>query len=180
MAVVSMAGCPLASAAGPPSLVTHSPFLPPGFQPPGQSAAPGQAQPPPQRGTYEFRGVYQLDGAFYFHLYNLREQKGKWLTLDGSREDSVEILEFDPDNNELALRIDGESQNLSLIQTSDRSLPVQTAPTPARVTQPAPGTAPGAANIPVRRRVIRPTTRTGENPSPVIRRPVVNPNPSNP
>lgn len=145
-----------------PTLVSKSPFLPPGFQPPG---TPGKAAPPPATTSqFEFRGVYQLGGTYHYNLYNVRERKAFWVTKQDTGDTGLEILSFDPDENTLALEAGGESLSLTLIATSNTTLPVQTAPatptvnpdTPA-VTRPTP--------TPVRRRVIRPTSRAGSTPT---------------
>jgi len=187
-AVFAAAGLP----AGLPSLVTNSPFLPPGFQPPG-SAAPA---PPPAAGRtqYEFRGVYQLEDMYHFHLYDTRERKGFWLTEEAPREGVLEVLEFDPESNEVVVTVAGEQISLALVRTSDQPMPIQT-PTPVarpvvRPPMPQPAVRPAtpavrpatpaapttpAAPQPVRRRVIRPTS-SAEPAVPVApaRRPVVN------
>jgi hypothetical protein len=160
-----------------PTLITKSPFLPPGFQPPGR---PGQAvEPPPKQAAYEFRGVYELGGTYYFNLYNKSESKGSWIAgLDGGNE-SLEIVDFDPAGNELVISVDGEELNLSLIETSDKPMPVagaKPAPTSTRTVQRATTTT--SRSNPVRRRVIRPSTRGGNDNSSPARRRVIRPNPN--
>lgn len=165
------------AASGAPTLITKSPFLPPGFQPPGQPGRP--VEPPPKQATYEFRGVYELGGTYYFNLYNKSENKGSWIAgLDGGNE-SLEIVDFDPEGNELVINVAGEELNLSLIQTSDKPMPVAGAKptTTGRTVRQA--TTSSNRNTPVRRRVIRPASRRGDSPSAPGRRRVIRPN-SNP
>lgn len=161
------------SESGPPTLITNSPFLPPGFQPPSR---PGNvAEPPPSAEVtkYEFRGVYQLEDVYYFNIYNPAEKKGQWLTEESMQEVSMELLEFNPDNDKIVLRVSGETTSLSLIETSDKSMPVHGARTVA--TAPQGAAAKKANETKVRRRVVRPprsnqVRRSGANKN--IRRPV--------
>jgi hypothetical protein len=156
-----------------PSLISNSPFLPPGFQPPGTPGKP--VAPPATSNQYEFRGVYQLGGTYYYNLYDVRERKASWLTKNEAAEMNLSILSFDQDTNELALDVDGETVSLSLVETSDRTLPVQTAPA-VPTTLPATPTTQPATPEPTRRRVIRPTTRTGTtNSAQPVRRRVIRP-----
>jgi hypothetical protein len=178
LALATLPACVSLLCATPPTLITNSPFLPPGFQPPGQSASTPEKAPPQQRSSYEFRGVYQIGGQYYFHLFNLQEQKGQWMSDASVEDEALEILDYDPETDELVVIIDGESQNLGLIQTSDKSMPVQTAP-PRQTTAPSRETTPQRSNLPVRRRVIRPTSRTGSDASNTSRRPVINRRPAN-
>ncbi len=99
---------------------------------------------------------------------------------DASVEDeALEILDYDPETDELVVIIDGESQNLGLIQTSDKPMPVAGAKpaTTGRTVRQAATTS--DRNTPVRRRVIRPASRRGDSPSAPGRRRVIRPN-SNP
>jgi len=155
-----------------PSLIENSPFLPPGFQPPGSPRKAADA--PASSSTYEFRGIYQLGGLYYYHLYNKREQKGNWFTESEAREAGVEIVDFDPTADELVVRVAGKQSNLALVETSDRTLPVQTArPAQASVsTQNRENTTVSENN---RRRVIRPSVRQSRNTNRNVRRRVIRP-----
>lgn len=161
------------------SLISDSPFLPPGFEPPG-SGSPIGGPPPITSSEYEFHGVYQLGGVYYYNLFNLRERKGSWVSERKPLED-VRIISFDPADNLLVVNVGGEQSNLSLIQTSDRPMPVQTAPR-ARVTTANNKSTEAEARQPVRRRVIRPSVRTSTNASAAAaaRRRVINRSNSNP
>ncbi len=164
-----------------PSLLTNSPFLPPGFQPPG-SAAPA---PPPAaaRTQYEFRGVYQLDDVYHFHLFDTRERRGFWVTETSPREGALEVLEFNPERNEVTIVVAGEQMSLALVKTSDQPLPIPTPPSAPAVRPETPAPQPAirpttpstpVAPQPVRRRVIRPSS-SAEPVAPAlpVRRPVV-------
>ena len=163
---------PAAGAESTVSLVSNSPFLPPGFQPPGNPGKP--ATPAATTSQYEFRGVYQLSGTYYYNLYNVRESKGSWISDQEADDLELRILSFDRETNELAVDLAGKTVNLALIETSDRTLPVQTAPAavqPTTTTQTKPAT-----KQPTRRRVIRPTTRSGNsNSGNTARRRVIRP-----
>lgn len=155
--------------AGTLTLIAKSPFLPPDFQPPGTVAAKA---PPDQLASYEFRGVYQLGEVYYFNLYNVREKKGSWIasTARPGGDESPRIVRFNPEEDELQVEIEGKALSLSLIQPSDKPMPVQTAP---RATQTGPQAAvPTSGQPPARRRVIRPSSRTPN--SEAVRRRIVN------
>jgi hypothetical protein len=160
-----------------PSIVSKSPFLPPGFQPPGGGTA-GTAAQPPQARQYEFRGVYQLDGRYFFNLYNTREQKGSWVTKEDSGEDTPRIIEFDLENDMLVLDSSGKRISLNLVETSDKVLPLSvnrpTTPAAKPATTPATRTTP-QRTAPARRRVIRPANRSSTDSSPTSRRRVIRP-----
>jgi hypothetical protein len=162
-----------------PTIVTDSPFLPPGFEPPGQ---PGRAPDRPQApGEYQFRGVYQLNNQYYFQLYNVREQSGQWITRDPAPDSPIQILEFNPGSNTLSLRVDDRILELALASTSDQPLPIRTASAKAEpaAREPASKTARRPeVRRPARRRVIRPRSRTPETSSATAeRRRVVRRNP---
>lgn len=161
------------SAPGAPTLVTKSPFLPPGFQPPGQ---PGQAaEPPPKQAAYEFRGVYQLGGTYYFNLYNKSEKKGSWIAgLDGGNE-TLDIVDFDPEGNELVIHVAGEELNLNLIETSDKPMPLANARAASKSSRTVKQATASKRRNAVRRRVIRPSSRNRNTPSTPGRRRVIRP-----
>jgi len=142
-----------------PTLVTKSPFLPPGFSPPGSA---GSADAPPASvSQFEFRGVYQMEGQYYFNLYNTRDKKGTWVTEAASGEDTPRVIRFDLEGDVLVVESAGEQLSLTMVETSNRPMPL---PAARRASVPkanqAKKTAASSAQTPVRRRVIRPTTRT--------------------
>lgn len=143
------------SASGVPSIIRNSPFLPPGFEAPGQ---PGKAAPDPSRNAaYEFRGVYQLDGRYFFNLYNTRDRKGSWIGPGESGSGPFEIIDFNEEENALTVAVDGQTLNLALVETSNKPMPVRTAPAATRSGNRE--TAVRQTRRPVRRRVIRPASR---------------------
>jgi hypothetical protein len=155
-----------------PSIVENSPFLPPGFQPPGGTAG-ASASAPAQTGDFEFRGVYQLEGQYFFNLYNTRERKGSWVSKEASGDETPKILEFDLAKDLLVVDSSGQKVSLNLVQTSDNPLPLSVNRPPATPAQPTTLPAQPAATArqrttPARRRVIRPTTRpsSGESATP--------------
>ena len=131
--------------------------------------------PAAQSTTYEFRGVYQLEDVYYFNIYDPKEMKGVWLTSADPDQGSIEIIDFDSEGDELIVRIDGETQNLALVKTSDTPMPVARATGPRQQIRPTSGPAQGPAD---RRRVIRPLERQTSTDSPEApRRRVIRPNP---
>lgn len=173
-----LAGTLAGDVAKTPTLLGKSPFLPPGFTPPGQAAGKPPA-PAVQTGQYEFRGVYELNEVYYFNLYNTRERKGKWLNdsgIDhGEPEDAdYRIVDFDPESDELVVQMEGQTLNLSLVEPSDKPMPVQTAPAP-KVAQPKQQAKPENTRN-TRRRVIRPVNRNRTtNTNRPVRRRVIRP-----
>ncbi|MEX0331353.1 MAG: hypothetical protein AB3N64_08030 [Puniceicoccaceae bacterium] len=154
------------------TLITKSPFLPPDFNPPGSGA--GDPSMPASASQYQFRGVYQMGGEYYFNLYNTRDKSGTWVTENESGGDSPRIVRFNLDEDVLVVEVSGEQVSLELVETSDRTLPVASAPRPTPATRPATttqGTAVRQTTTPVRRRVIRPSTRNTT--STAARRPTI-------
>jgi hypothetical protein len=145
-----------------PSIITKSPFLPPDFNPPGGAGAAG-ATAPASASQYEFRGVYQMEGVYYFNLFNTRDRKGTWITDQSGAGDGPRIIRYDLQEDTLIVDVGGERVSLSMVETSNKPMPVaNTRPTTPRPTPRATTAASNAkpANQPaVRRRVIRPTTR---------------------
>lgn len=159
-----------------PTLLSDSPFLPPGFEPPGQ---PGQAAPEPEQpGAYEFRGVYELGGTYHYHVFNSREKQGQWLTEETAESKGFRIVGFDPESDSLALEVAGKRLDLQLVQTSNDPLPLKLA-------RPATGQQAVEENTPTRlprRRVVRPVRRRStDSTQQPARRTVARPrpNPSN-
>jgi hypothetical protein len=149
-----------------PSILTHSPFLPPGFQPPGGNGPGNDPGQPVQSGQYEFRGVYQLGGLYYFHLYNTRDRKGTWVSENNSDGDSPKVVSFDRKEDTLLVDVGGKQVNLAMIETSDRtiSMPSGTNPAP-RISAAKEASIASPSPTAVRRRVIRPTTRSPGTPT---------------
>lgn len=148
------------------SLVENSPFIPPDFNPP---SAPVAVRPTTQQASqYTYRGVYQLGQTLFFNIFNASENKAQWIRGDATDNSEIRILDYDLAEDEIEIEISGQTLSLSLAKPSDQPIPVQTqtAQRPAAVPA-APAAAPaGPANTtateerPVRRRVIRPTTRS--------------------
>ena len=164
-----------ASAEG-PSILLKSPFLPPDFQPPG---TPGQAAGEQrQSGQYQFRGVYELGGVFHYNLYDAREKKGYWITQANAKQKGFDIVEFKPEENSLVLRVNGETQSLAMVETSNTPMQIQGS-------KPATLAKPGTAEVrrtpqTARRRVIRPANRASSpSPNAPQRRTINRTNPQN-
>jgi hypothetical protein len=154
-----------------PSILTHSPFLPPGFQPPGGAGTTTDAPASPSQ--YEFHGVYQLGGLYYFHLYNTRERKGSWTSKEASGGDQPRIVEFDKERDTLVIEVSGERVSLNLMETSDQPMAMARVSRPPQAAKAA-ATEPGAEQPgPPRRRIIRPTIRPSGTPAAPIRRPTI-------
>lgn len=160
------------------SLVSNSPFLPPGFQPPGGNAT--VAAPPPQASQLEYRGVYELGGQLHFNVFDKRTARGTWMRT-GEASEGARVVDYDLDEDVVVIEYNGARLRLSLIETSTATLPVAGAPTGQPV---QPAVQPGGpqdqqvrTSIPVRRRIIRPGTNATTTSE---RRPVIPPRPVNP
>ena len=153
-----------------PSILRNSPFLPPGFQPPGGSQV--STEIPVSSSQFEFHGVYQLGGQYYFNLYNKRENRGNWMSRNEEINGFPRIVRYNPDEDLLTVEVAGEQVALQMIETTDKPMPLAAGAAPQRVTPPA--ASQGAPRpTPPRRRVIRPTSRTDSTSTarrPVIRR----------
>lgn len=151
------------------SIVTKSPFLPPGFTPPGGRGSTAAA--PASSGQFQFKGVYQLRGEYYFNLYNVREKKGSWLRKGENRDGQPRVINYQREADVLVVEAGGKQLSLDLIETSDRPIPLPNpAPTARKVTpvkKPQTNT-PGTSTT-TRRRVIRPSTRTTRQATPTRR-----------
>lgn len=148
-------------------LVGNSPFLPPDAG--GQQAQQGPAV---SESDLEFRGMYSLGDRYYFNLYNKRENKGKWLTLDDEVE-GLAVTSFDLQEDRISIRINGRNETLAMAKPSTGSLPVELAtsgggPANRRVLPANPG-----ENQPGNPRVVRRTV-----PSRVVNRTVPPPPPA--
>jgi hypothetical protein len=149
-----------------PSIVSKSPFLPPNFAPPGSA---GSAEAPPASASqYQFRGVYQMEGEYFFHLYNTRDKKGSWISKASSGNGTPKIIQYKLEDDVVVIDVSGKRVDLAMVETSDRPMPLTpTRPSTPRVT-PASSSASAQTTTgqqtPVRRRVIRPTTRNRPQP----------------
>lgn len=141
------------------SIVAKSPFLPPGFTPPGGRGATAAA--PASSGQLQFKGVYQLRGEYYFNLYDVREKKGSWLRKGEQKEGQPRIINYQRDSDVLVVESGGKQLSLDMIQTSDKPIPLPNpAPTARKITpvKKTPTTT-SRTSTNTRRRVIRPSTR---------------------
>ena len=157
-----------------PSILRRSPFLPPGFQPPGGSQVSSEI--PVSSGQFEFHGVFQIGGVYHFNLYNKRDNKGTWVIRNETVEGLPRIIRYEPEEDLLTVEVAGEPVALQLIQTSDQPVPLAAGAAPQQVTTSA-GTTAAPRQTPPRRRVIRPTSRTTSTSS--VRRPVIRPSTQN-
>lgn len=128
------------------SIVAHSPFLPPDFNPPGSAGSQTEDLATPNQ--YQFKGVYQLGEDYFFHIYDERAQQGSWLSRDSIIEGYPRIIQFRESEDQLVVEVDGEQLQLTMIhgnsgpipitgsRSSTRSVrPVNQSPTPQPVTR---------------------------------------------
>ncbi len=109
----------------PETLIERSPFIPDTFRNPDDNTKP--VEEPINEGNFEFKGVYSLNGVYYFNLYNKAEQKGYWTTKDEPLQ-GVQIDSFDERDNRIRVNIGGRSEVYELVKTTDRPMPILTAP----------------------------------------------------
>ncbi len=138
------------------SIIEHSPFLPPDFNPPGSGGS--QAETPTTQGRYQFKGVYQLGGEYFFHLYDERSRQGSWMSRNSIAAGYPRIVQFKEMEDLLVVEMDGEQIQLHMVHGSNRSIPLANS-RPSMKSLQMPGQ-PGPATISqppvIRRRVIRP------------------------
>ncbi len=159
---------PALATASPASIISASPFLPPGFAPPGGSGS-GSITPADET-QLSFKGVYQLDGEFYFHLYDKREQRGQWIRLgealpNGPRivryEQEADVILVESGQRRLRLEMVAASRSPAALARSGRSS------TLAIADAGRPATRPGTVT---RRRVLRTTSAETETDTGIVRR----------
>ena len=115
-------------------LESDSPFLPPGYSKIKQLPPKPTRQPKsPLAKELEFRGVVQLNGIYHFSLFKKSENKGYWISENGS-ENGIGVSDFDSDSMEITVTVNGRSEKLALMAASEDPLPVvakPSLPTPA-------------------------------------------------
>lgn len=161
----SAAGTLSSVRAGGYSLVENSPFIPPDFNPP---SAPVAVRPTAQQASqYTYRGVYQLGQTLFFNIFNASDNKAQWIRGDATDNSEIRILDYDLAGDEIEVEISGQTLSLSLAKPSDQPIPIQTQAVQRPTASGAPVAAPASPasttateERPVRRRVIRPTTRS--------------------
>lgn len=124
------------------SLTSRSPFVPAGFQPPGEMAAASAAAAPAT--SLEFRGYYKIADTYYF-LVSPRNQAGRWLA-QGESEEGFVVNQFDATGNRVLVQYNGQTQWVELAETA-----AVTGSAPAQLASVNPGgqSALGQASAPV-------------------------------
>lgn len=164
LACVGFAACGVGTLSATPSILDRSPFIPDGFV-----FRDEQVQPPPpsqEVGALEFRGVYSINDEYFINVFNRRENKGSWVSLNDPSA-AFHVTRFDPETNAISLRIDGREQSLQMAKRDWVSTPVAVAPAPTPAVRPAgTGAAAGQSTSapPPRRRVVRPSRTTTPDP----------------
>lgn len=140
------------------NLTSNSPFLPLGFQPPGEGNGRPVAPTAETPTQLEFQGVYQLNGQFQFLIFNRLNRESHWVGLNEAR-DGLNVTEYDVEKNRIAVN----GLNLELIKLPNATGAPIDPVAAARTTMPSPVAInrPGTPNsagptAPVRRRVIPP------------------------
>lgn len=102
------------------SLLSNSPFLPPGHNQP--QARPTAPTPPPGPNTVtrdlELRGIYEFDGEINLSIFNRRTQVSKFITLD-KRDKEVFATQFNPEERSARITFEGSTATLSLKTPSE-------------------------------------------------------------
>ena len=116
--------------ATPSKLESHSPFLPPGYSS-LKPALPPKVQKPnnPLAKELEFRGVVQLNGTYQFSLFKKSENRGYWISENGSK-NGISVSKFDPESMNIKVTMNGRSEQLTLMTASESPLPVIAASPP--------------------------------------------------
>jgi hypothetical protein len=105
-------------------LETNSPFLPPGYN----TKKPAPPKPTPKSNgpltrELEFRGVVQMNGVYEFSLFNKKENRGYWITENGS-ENGLSVRNFNLDAMSITVTLNGRTEQLTLMTATDSPLPV--------------------------------------------------------
>lgn len=104
--------------AGYSSLVRNSPFLPPQFNPPGDT---GEALAVPASGSrFEFHGVYQLNGQFYYHIFDQGSLRGEWIRADDRAPGKPHIVEYRQDSDLIVIEMSSQQFELPLLSQGDQ------------------------------------------------------------
>ncbi len=167
-------------------LIKNSPFLPPNWKQSQQTPAPPEPPAAPRRdltGELEFRGVFSMGGDTSFSIYDKTAQTSRWLRSADST-DKFTVERYHPSRQTLAIKVDGQIQELKLSTADDVPMPIAGMPgatgsdagrppsgpgsSPPTTRPPPP---PGAGERPTvpRRRIIRPdgsSDAANDNPTP--------------
>ncbi len=101
--------------------VSSNPFLRPGSQEKPPPPPPTTAPPAPKgkaEQEVEFRGYYILNGEPFFCIFNKKTGHAEWLSVAESTYDSYRIERFDKDSEKLTVSYEGQSFDLSLIDSA--------------------------------------------------------------
>ena len=113
-------------------LESNSPFYPPGYDPnPKQTVAPSPVESKgPLARQLEFRGVAELNGVYQISIYNKAEQKSYWVKV-GEKKEGIHVTAFDIDSMAVTLNQSGRSERISIMESTDRPMPVVVSAPPA-------------------------------------------------
>ncbi len=156
------------------SVLTKSPFLPPGF---GREVRTPEVPSGPQQGPlsreFEFRGVFQLGDTRQFSIFDRTNNKSRWVGVNEADE-RYSVVAYNPADRSITMRAGGRQETLSLMQATDTPLPVgnakateapatSTGGTPAATVNPAGSQAAPRTPVVPRRRILRRATEEGGN-----------------
>ncbi len=153
-------------------IADESPFVPADYSPYDMS----KNKPAPKKEKQEeikFQGVYNIGKNWRFYLFNTKNNKGEWVTLN-DRKASFFIKEFDEKDNSVLVENDGMNRKIFL-ETPGEHKPIPVATQPP-VKPPPPNASPPEAGAErehdkrrpppavLRRRVVRPHNRQTPGP----------------
>lgn len=146
------------------SLVSRSPFLPPGYRV-APAVQPTTPTPPtaPAGNRYELVGVVAIDGEVSVSLRRRGEPRGTWLA-PGESLDSIRFVRFQLSSREAIVENGGRREVIPLkAPTVTGEMPAPVAPNPTKPPRPpfqtvtqSPQESSETVKLPVRRRVIVP------------------------
>ena len=106
------------------TLENKNPFLPKGYGEKNNSVSTPKLLPP---GTInklvEFRGFLTLGSITQVSLYNKRENKAYWISLNQS-EGGISVSNFDKRSKSVTISMNGRTERLSLMSATSTPLPV--------------------------------------------------------
>lgn len=130
----------LAAGASGRDLLTNSPFVPEGYEPPQprQERPPPPPRPEPPRGPQpldrlEFRGLTKLGGKLAFSLFDPIEKRSFWIGI-GQSEAGFSVVEFKEREDAVVVTHDGRTRTVALHESQVQVLPDTAAPAVRRTT----------------------------------------------
>ncbi len=103
-------------------LEEKNPFMRPDFQPPEEKPPPPGAKE--TAANLEFRGVYRLDERYYINIFDKKENKGAWVTVN-EHGGEYKVTRYDPETDTITIRVNNRDEILTLAKPSDKPMNIK-------------------------------------------------------